>query len=94
MDASGYQIATPVVPEDAHAWEKVPLVDLKSGYVLRSIGLLPKQGPAAPWRLHQNYPKDVRLMRRGALEDDGIRFTRATSDREGSSSAAGDPSVA
>ena len=93
MDASGYQIATPVVPEDAHTWEKVPLVDLKSGYVLRSIGLLPKQGPAAPWRLHQNYPKDVRLMRRGALEDDGIRFTRTTSDREGSS-VAGNPSVA
>ena len=35
------------------------------------------QGPAAPWRLHQNYPRDVLLMRHGSLEDKGMRFSRA-----------------
>ena len=77
MDAEGYQVVTPVVPDEAESWEPVPLIDLESGYVLRSLHLLPRQGPAAPWRLHQNYPRDVRLMRRGALEDEGVVFSRA-----------------
>ncbi len=76
MDAEGYQVVTPVVPDEAESWEPVPLIDLESGYVLRSLHLLPRQGPAAPWRLHQNYPRDVRLMRRGTLEDEGVVFSR------------------
>jgi monooxygenase len=73
LDRSGYQTVTPVAPEVGDREKLAPLVDLKSGYVLRSIGLLPRQGPAAPWRLYQNYVRDVRLMRRGRL-DDGVRF--------------------
>jgi hypothetical protein len=53
-----------------------PLIDLQSGYILRSIDQLPKQGPAAPWRVHQNYPRDRYLLRHGPLEDQGIRFSR------------------
>ena len=74
----GYDVVTPVVPPEAESWAPVPLIDLESGYVLRSIHLLPRQGPAAPWRLHQNYPRDVHLMRRGRLEDAGIEFSRVT----------------
>ncbi len=74
MSARGYQQVTPTAPETVV--DTQPLIDLKSGYVLRSVGLLPRQGPAAPWRLHQNYPRDVRLLRHGPLEDDGVRFTR------------------
>jgi monooxygenase len=58
------------------ALQREPIIDLQSGYVLRSVAGLPKQGPAAPWRLHQNYPRDVLLMRHGSLEDEGVRFTR------------------
>ena len=79
MNAHGYQVVEAVVPEDAESWETVPLIDLQSGYVLRSVHQLPRQGPAAPWRLYQNYPRDVRLMRRGPLEDDHIRFSRVRS---------------
>jgi hypothetical protein len=50
-------------------------LDLKSGYVQRSIHLLPRQGATAPWRLNQNYPLDVRLLRHGPLEDVGIEFS-------------------
>ena len=53
---------------------RVPIIDLKSGYVLRSVDQLPKQGATAPWRLHQNYIKDVRLLRRGPI-DDGVEFS-------------------
>jgi monooxygenase len=73
MDRRGYQICTPVAPD---ALQREPIIDLQSGYVLRSVAGLPKQGPAAPWRLHQNYPRDVLLMRHGSLEDEGVRFTR------------------
>jgi cation diffusion facilitator CzcD-associated flavoprotein CzcO len=74
LSANGYQQVTPTAPDTVV--DTQPLIDLRSGYVLRSIGLLPRQGTAAPWRLHQNYPRDVRLLRHGPLEDDGVRFSR------------------
>jgi monooxygenase len=49
-----------------------------SGYVKRSLAELPKQGDRTPWRLHQNYVKDVRLLRRGPIDDDVV-FTPAVS---------------
>ena len=69
-----YQVVTPVLADPEV--DTVPLIDLKSGYVLRSLDKLPKQGPAAPWRLYQNYPLDVLLMRHGPITDD-VRFERA-----------------
>ena len=36
-----------------------PVLDLKSGYVQRALPSLPKQGRVVPWRLHQNYVKDL-----------------------------------
>lgn len=73
MDEHGYQMCTPVAPQSS---ELDPIIDLKAGYVLRDLDTLPKQGPTAPWRLYQNYPRDVRLMRHGPLEDEGVRFSR------------------
>ena len=73
MDRHGYAVCTPTAPEGA---ELHPIIDLRSGYVLRSLDALPKQGPAAPWRLYQNYPRDLLLLRHGRLEDEGVRFTR------------------
>jgi cation diffusion facilitator CzcD-associated flavoprotein CzcO len=74
LDRAGQQIVTPLAPDTD---QLEPIIDLKSGYVLRAVDQLPKQGPAAPWRLHQNYPRDVLLMRHGRLTDAGVRFTRA-----------------
>jgi monooxygenase len=74
MREQGYQQVTPTAPETVV--DTQPLIDLRSGYVLRSVGKLPRQGPQTPWRLHQNYPRDVRLLRHGPLEDDGVRFSR------------------
>jgi monooxygenase len=67
MNAQGVSICTPQAPHPALPTD--PIIDLQSGYVLRSIEKLPKQGPSAPWRLHQNYVKDVRLLRRGPIND-------------------------
>jgi monooxygenase len=57
-----------------------PIIDLQSGYVLRSVQVLPKQGPRTPWRLHQNYVRDVALMRRGPVTD-AMRFSRSRDAR-------------
>jgi cation diffusion facilitator CzcD-associated flavoprotein CzcO len=73
LETAGYRSVTPVAPDVGDRDQLPPLIDLQSGYVRRSIGALPRQGPAAPWRLYQNYVRDVRLMRRGPL-DDGVRF--------------------
>lgn len=74
MASRNYQVVTPELTNQNVDTE--PIIDLKSGYVLRAVDQLPKQGPAAPWRLHQNYPRDVLLMRHGPI-DDAVRFDRA-----------------
>ena len=54
-----------------------PFLDLTSGYVQRSLGSLPRQGEAAPWRITQDYLRDRRLMGRGSRAFEGLTFTRA-----------------
>jgi cation diffusion facilitator CzcD-associated flavoprotein CzcO len=73
MDERGYRVAMPVEPDPS--LEREPFIDLKSGYVLRAVDGLPKQGPRPPWRLYQNYPRDIQMIRRGPLEDEGIEFS-------------------
>ncbi len=54
-----------------------PIIDFSSGYVQRSIDLFPKQGSRTPWRLHQNYARDIVLLRYGGIEDDALEFAAA-----------------
>jgi cation diffusion facilitator CzcD-associated flavoprotein CzcO len=74
MDRNGYAVATPQPPDPSMPTD--PIIDLKSGYVMRSIDQLPKQAQSLPWRLHQNYFRDIRLLKRGPV-DDGMTFARA-----------------
>ena len=74
MDAHGYRRVTPLEPDPGQP--RHPFIDLRSGYVLRSLDELPKQGDRPPWRMYQNYPRDIRMMRRGPLEDEAIEFSR------------------
>jgi monooxygenase len=80
MDQAGYRQATPREPDPSVATE--PFLDLASGYVLRSIHTLPKQGSRAPWRLYQNYARDVIMMRRGPVVDEGIEFSNPRAPAE------------
>ncbi|HZV75143.1 MAG TPA: NAD(P)/FAD-dependent oxidoreductase [Conexibacter sp.] len=75
MDAHGYRTVTPLEPDPSQP--TVPFLDLRSGYVLRSLDTLPKQGDRTPWRLHQNYALDILMLKRGPLEDEAIAFARA-----------------
>ncbi|GAA4657103.1 NAD(P)/FAD-dependent oxidoreductase [Kineococcus glutinatus] len=72
MDRRGHDVVTPLAPPEP-ATE--PLIDLRAGYVLRALDRLPRQGRRAPWRLHQNYPRDLLLLRHGRLGD-GLVFSR------------------
>jgi len=86
MDAHGYAVVTPRRPDPSEPVH--PFIDLRSGYVLRSIDQLPKQGARHPWRLHQNYPRDVLLLKRGAIDDGSLEFLRAPAPAPGASAAA------
>ena len=57
MDAHGYRRVVPKAPDASQP--RYPFIDLRSGYVLRSIEQLPKQGDRPPWRMYQNYPRDI-----------------------------------
>jgi monooxygenase len=73
MDEHGYVRCTPVEPDPNIPRE--PVLNLKSGYVMRSIDRLPKQVDRAPWRLNQNYALDIGLFRRGEIADGGLEFS-------------------
>ncbi|HWE33559.1 MAG TPA: NAD(P)/FAD-dependent oxidoreductase [Solirubrobacteraceae bacterium] len=75
MDAHGYVQVTPENNDPSVSPE--PFIDFSSGYVVRSIDKFPKQGSKAPWRLYQNYPRDILSLRYGALDDGALQFLRA-----------------
>jgi monooxygenase len=79
MDAHGHAICTPQPPDKSLPTE--PFIDFNSGYVLRYIDQLPRQGATSPWRLHQNWFKDVRLLKRGPV-DDSMEFSGPKPERQ------------
>jgi hypothetical protein len=74
MDRNGYAAATPrnadpeVVPDATPA--------LASGYFQRGLAVMPKQGSKAPWKLYQNYARDLMSLRFGRVDDGVLVFTR------------------
>ena len=70
MDARGHRIAVPETDPDV---EEEPILDFQAGYVMRSLDQFPKQGAKAPWRVHQNYARDLVSLRHGPVTD-GMRF--------------------
>jgi cation diffusion facilitator CzcD-associated flavoprotein CzcO len=76
MKEGGFTSFTPIAP--ANFKSELPFIDLTSGYVTRKIDQLPKQGDAVPWRVYQNYPRDVKLFRKSDIDDGVMRFDRAT----------------
>ncbi len=81
MDRNKTPIATPVLPADGSV-ETEPMLDLSSGYVRRAIKDLPKQGDRKPWRLNQNYPKDIINLRYKAIDDGVMVFGKPAAVKE------------
>ncbi|MGI9185391.1 MAG: flavin-containing monooxygenase [Solirubrobacteraceae bacterium] len=74
MSAHGYDTAVAVC--DHESMTTLPLLDLDSGYVLRSVDEFPRQGSEPPWRLRQNYPRDIFTLRVGEVDDGVLQFSR------------------
>jgi monooxygenase len=74
MDANGFDTVEPQHP--GNSVDERPLMDFTPGYVLRALDYLPKAGHVAPWRLKQNYLLDLRLIRRGKVDDEALEFTK------------------
>lgn len=73
MRRSGLRTCTPLRPRTR---ERAPLFDLSSGYAERGNAAMPKQGGAAPWRMHHNFLREwLFTLRRSKVRDSGVRFS-------------------
>ena len=73
MDAKGQRIV--IAHNDDPDMPVESFVDFSSGYFQRVIDQLPKQGARKPWKLYQNYAKDLLALRYGQVEDGVLRFS-------------------
>lgn len=73
MDRRGYAACTPHRDPTVKA---EPLIDFSSGYIQRAIDQFPRQGSRKPWRLYQNYVRDLLSLRYGPVDDKALEFSR------------------
>jgi monooxygenase len=71
MDEHGVRRA--VAPRDPSVGEE-RLITFSSGYILRALDELPRQGDREPWKLRQNYLKDVRSINHDRIDDGVLMF--------------------
>lgn len=61
---------TTCIPEFDHEnLQTERLLDFDANYILRAEKILPKQGSKAPWKVYQNYVKDVFALKYGSITD-------------------------
>jgi len=53
-----------------------PWIDFSSGYIQRALHLFPKQGTRKPWKLYQNYARDLFSLKFGAVRDGAMVFSK------------------
>ncbi len=73
MQRSGAAVCMPAMP--GADVKPQPWVDFSSGYIQRSLHQFPVQGSSTPWRLNQNYLRDLLDLRFGRLEDGVLQFS-------------------
>jgi monooxygenase len=75
MDRGGYAYCTPRNVDPEVIPDATP--PLSSGYMQRARDVLPKQGSKRPWKLYQNYAKDMLALRFGKVDDGVLIFSKA-----------------
>ena len=73
MARHGWRQCTPLNRDASMTTE--PWIDFSSGYVQRSLERFPKQGSRPPWKLHQNYARDILTLRYGRIADAAMAFS-------------------
>jgi monooxygenase len=77
LTTTGNSICVPQIDPAEYDAPSRPVVDLSSGYIRRAASILPRQGTYGPWRLRQNYPRDLLTLRFGPLADGTMHFRPA-----------------
>ncbi|MCY3916312.1 MAG: NAD(P)/FAD-dependent oxidoreductase [Chloroflexi bacterium] len=72
MERRGFKRCVPRLETNSPTTE--PMINFTSGYVRRALPNLPKQGTRRPWKVYQNYFKDLLTMRYGRLNDGVMEF--------------------
>src|SRR5262249_34110185 len=76
MDARGMRQVTPRLRESDADMPPRPWIDaFSSGYMQRMMHRFPKQGDREPWINPQDYSRDRKMIRFGALEDGALVFS-------------------
>lgn len=71
MNGRGFTQCTPVAEPDM---ETQPLLNFGAGYIQRSLNKLPRQGMHYPWSMSFNYAEDVKIFRKGRIDDPALKF--------------------
>ena len=75
MDARGVRVCTPRLRAEDQDMPLRPWIDdFSSGYMQRMMHLFPRQGDRDPWINTQDYFRDKKMIRQGAIEDDVLIF--------------------
>jgi hypothetical protein len=74
MDKNGYKVCTPEIKDNDLVLE--PIINFSSSYIHRAIDMLPKQGNKIPWKLHQNYVKDLIMLKHQKIDDGVLEFKK------------------
>jgi len=74
MRRKGLGSVVPVLQDPSVQAE--PWVDFSSGYFERALDRFPKQGSKRPWRLYQNYLRDLLALRWSPLADGVLQFRK------------------
>lgn len=73
MDQTGKAAATPTNTDPGI--ETTDWLEFSSGYVQRSLSRFPRQATIKPWKLNQNYAKDMMTLRFSKLDDGVLQFS-------------------
>lgn len=60
---------------DSTRFKSEPLLDFNAGYVLRALDKVPKQGSAHPWKVYQNYIRDLMSLEwENSVQDEFLEY--------------------
>ncbi len=76
MDRKGVRQVTPASGDQPAVATFVE--HFSSGYIQRSQAQWPRQGSRPPWRVHQNYIRDILSLRRPHVDNGALQFSNPT----------------
>ncbi|MDH1012777.1 NAD(P)/FAD-dependent oxidoreductase [Pseudomonas nicosulfuronedens] len=74
MEKRGHEVCTPRADP---SMKTEPLLNFGAGYVQRSLDKLPRQGTKHPWSMSWSYAADVKVFRKGRIDDPALEFVSA-----------------